>query len=189
MLRAAGLVDRLPGDRRRLAPGEQPAAGRGDQRQPDQQDQHVGQRHVTEHDGQAAAGPGQPGDHRARHAKNGAEQAERGGRRGGDHPPGRATGAGRGDRAQVLRILAADELASIDELRDRRPTLATVLPTRHLEGSRVRTSRAILLRAGQFLATRLVVDVLTTELVSACFDYPVAMTRLLIWLNIFLRVL
>ena len=53
----------------------------------------------------------------------------------------------------------------------------------------MRTSRAILLRAGQFLATRLVVDVLTTELVSACFDYPVAMTRLLIWLNIFLRVL
>ena len=68
-------------------------------------------------------------------------------------------------------------LASIDELRERRPTLATVLVTHHLEELPATTSHAILLRAGQLLATGPVVDVLTTELVSACFDYPVAIAR------------
>ena len=68
-------------------------------------------------------------------------------------------------------------LASIDELPERRPTLAAVLVTHHLEELPVTTSHAILLRAGQLLATGPVVDVLTTELVSACFDYPVAIAR------------
>ncbi len=68
-------------------------------------------------------------------------------------------------------------LASIDELRERRPTLATVLVTHHLEELPASTSHAILLRAGQLLATGPVADVLTTELVSACFDYPVAIAR------------
>jgi iron complex transport system ATP-binding protein len=68
-------------------------------------------------------------------------------------------------------------LASIDEMRERRPTLATVLVTHHLEELPASTSHAILLRAGQLLAAGPVVDVLTTELVSACFDYPVAIAR------------
>lgn len=68
-------------------------------------------------------------------------------------------------------------LASIDELRERRPNLAAVLVTHHLEELPASTSHAILLRAGQQLATGPVADVLTTELVSACFDYPVAIAR------------
>ena len=68
-------------------------------------------------------------------------------------------------------------LASIDKLRQRRPTLATVLVTHHLEELPASTSHAILLRAGQLLATGPVVEVLTTELISACFAYPVAIAR------------
>jgi iron complex transport system ATP-binding protein len=68
-------------------------------------------------------------------------------------------------------------LASIDELRERRPSLATVLVTHHLEELPSSTSHAILLRAGRLLAAGPVADVITTELVSACFDYPVAIAR------------
>jgi iron complex transport system ATP-binding protein len=68
-------------------------------------------------------------------------------------------------------------LASIDELRERQPGLATVLVTHHLEELPVSTSHALLLRGGQMLAAGAVADVLTTELVSACFDYPVAIAR------------
>jgi iron complex transport system ATP-binding protein len=68
-------------------------------------------------------------------------------------------------------------LASIDELRERQPGLATVLVTHHLEELPVSTSHALLLRAGQMLAAGPVADVLTTELVSACFDYPIAIAR------------
>ena len=50
-------LNRLPGDQRRLAAGQQPAGDGGDQRQPDQQDQHVTQRHVAEHRGQAGVCP------------------------------------------------------------------------------------------------------------------------------------
>ena len=68
-------------------------------------------------------------------------------------------------------------LASIDELRERQPGLATVLVTHHLEELPVSTSHALLLRGGQMLAAGPVGDVLTTELVSACFDYPIAIAR------------
>ena len=68
-------------------------------------------------------------------------------------------------------------LASIDELRERHPGLATVLVTHHLEELPVSTSHALLLRDGQMLAAGPAHDVLTTELVSACFDYPVAIAR------------
>ena len=68
-------------------------------------------------------------------------------------------------------------LACIDELRERQPSLATVLVTHHLEELPSSTSHALLLRAGQPLAAGPVRDVLTTELVSACFDYPVAIAR------------
>ena len=50
-------LNRLPGDQRRLAAGQQPAGDGGDQRQSDQQDQHVTQRHVAEHRGQAGVCP------------------------------------------------------------------------------------------------------------------------------------
>ncbi len=68
-------------------------------------------------------------------------------------------------------------LASLDELRDRRPGLATVLVTHHLEELPVSTSHALLLRGGQMVAAGAAAGVLTTELVSACFAYPVAIAR------------
>jgi iron complex transport system ATP-binding protein len=68
-------------------------------------------------------------------------------------------------------------LASLDELRERQPSLATVLVTHHLEELPASTSHALLLRGGQMLATGTVSEVLTTELVSTCFDYPIGIMR------------
>jgi iron complex transport system ATP-binding protein len=68
-------------------------------------------------------------------------------------------------------------LASIDGLRVRQPGLATVLVTHHLEELPASTSHALLLRGGRMLAAGTAGDVLTTELVSGCFDYPLAIAR------------
>jgi iron complex transport system ATP-binding protein len=68
-------------------------------------------------------------------------------------------------------------LASIDDLREHHPGLASVLVTHHLEELPVSTTHALLLRGGRTLAAGPAADVLTTELVSACFDYPVAIAR------------
>jgi iron complex transport system ATP-binding protein len=68
-------------------------------------------------------------------------------------------------------------LASVDELRQRQPSLATVLVTHHLEELPVSTTHALLLRRGQVLAAGSADDVLTNERASACFDHPVTITR------------
>ena len=68
-------------------------------------------------------------------------------------------------------------LAGITELRASQPGLATVLVTHHLEELPASTSHALLLRDGRMLAGGPVSEVLTTELVSECFDYPVAIAR------------
>ncbi|GAB2925388.1 ABC transporter ATP-binding protein [Nonomuraea fastidiosa] len=75
--------------------------------------------------------------------------------------------------------LAAREqlLAGIDALRARHPSLATVLVTHHLEELPATTTHAMLLRDGRCLASGPVGDVLTSELVSACFDHPVRLVR------------
>ncbi|TYB60252.1 ATP-binding cassette domain-containing protein [Nonomuraea sp. PA05] len=75
--------------------------------------------------------------------------------------------------------LAAREqlLASIDALRARHSALATVLVTHHLEELPATTTHAMLLRDGRCLAGGPVGDVLTSELVSACFDHPVRLVR------------
>ncbi|MFC4908452.1 ABC transporter ATP-binding protein [Actinomadura gamaensis] len=75
--------------------------------------------------------------------------------------------------------LAARErlLAAIDVLRENRPDLTTVLVTHHLEELPTSTSHAMLLRDGAVLASGPADEVLTTELVSACFDHPVTITR------------
>ena len=64
-------------------------------------------------------------------------------------------------------------LASLDELRQRQPGLATVLVTHHLEELPASTTHAALLRDGRMLAAGVVAEVLTTELASACFGHPV----------------
>lgn len=68
-------------------------------------------------------------------------------------------------------------LTSLDDLRERQPGLATVLVTHHLEELPASTTHALLLRAGRVLAAGGVGVVLTTELTSACFGHPVAVTR------------
>jgi iron complex transport system ATP-binding protein len=68
-------------------------------------------------------------------------------------------------------------LASVDELRQQQPGLATVLVTHHLEELPASTTHALLLRGGRILAAGTVGDVLTSELASACFDHPIAITR------------
>ncbi len=57
------------------------------------------------------------------------------------------------------------------------PDLASVLVTHHLEELPASTSHALLLRDGRVLAAGPADDVLTTELVSTCFDYPIAIAR------------
>jgi iron complex transport system ATP-binding protein len=68
-------------------------------------------------------------------------------------------------------------LASVDELRQQQPDLATVLVTHHLEELPSSTTHALLLRGGRVLAAGTVGDVLTSELASACFGHPVAINR------------
>jgi len=68
-------------------------------------------------------------------------------------------------------------LASLDELREHQPGLATVLVTHHLEELPASTTHALLLRGGRMLAAGPAADVLTTELASACFGYPITIRR------------
>ncbi|MEU7741760.1 ATP-binding cassette domain-containing protein [Nonomuraea sp. NPDC049158] len=75
--------------------------------------------------------------------------------------------------------LAAREqlLASLDVLRREHPALATVLVTHHLEELPASTTHALLLREGECMASGPVDEVLTTDLVSKCFDHPVRISR------------
>jgi iron complex transport system ATP-binding protein len=104
-----------------------------------------------------------------------------------------------GERARALiaralmaqpRVLLLDEpaagldlagreqlLASVDELRARQPGLAAVMVTHHLEELPASTSHALLLREGRVVAAGPAAAVLTTELVSACYDHPVTISR------------
>jgi iron complex transport system ATP-binding protein len=80
-----------------------------------------------------------------------------------------AAGLDIGGREQLLE--------SLDELRQRQPALTSVLVTHHLEELPASTSHALLLRDGVVLAAGLADEVLTTERVSTCFDYPIAIAR------------
>jgi iron complex transport system ATP-binding protein len=80
--------------------------------------------------------------------------------------------------ATGLDVAGREQLvASLDELRQRLPALATVLVTHHLEELPVSTTHALLLRGGQLLAAGAVGDVLTTELATACFGHPLTGIR------------
>jgi iron complex transport system ATP-binding protein len=80
--------------------------------------------------------------------------------------------------AAGLDVAGREQLvASMDDLRQRVPALATVLVTHHLEELPASTTHAVLLRDGRMLAAGVVADVLTTELASACFGHPLVVTR------------
>jgi iron complex transport system ATP-binding protein len=80
--------------------------------------------------------------------------------------------------AAGLDVAGREQLvASLADLRQRQPALATVLVTHHLEELPASTTHALLLRSGQMVAAGVVGKVLTTQLASACFGHPVEVTR------------
>lgn len=68
-------------------------------------------------------------------------------------------------------------LHTLDALHRTHPELATVLVTHHLEELPASTTHAMLIADGRLLAVGAADDVLTTENVSRCFDYPIAISR------------
>ncbi len=80
--------------------------------------------------------------------------------------------------ATGLDVAARERLlASVETLAEEVGELASVLVTHHLEDLPVTTSHAMLLRGGRSLAAGPVADVLTTELVSVCFDHAIEVRR------------
>ena len=75
--------------------------------------------------------------------------------------------------------LAAREqlLETIDRLEETHPGTASVLVTHHLEELPATTTHALLLAGGRAVAAGAAEDVITTENVSAAFDYPVTVRR------------
>lgn len=69
-------------------------------------------------------------------------------------------------------------LHTVDDLHRTHPELATVLVTHHLEELPVSTTHAMLIGGGRLLQCGPADDVLTTEHVSTCFDYPIAISRI-----------
>lgn len=73
-----------------------------------------------------------------------------------------------------LDVAAREQfLTTMDELHRARPDLATVLVTHHFEELPSTTSHAMLVRDGRVHASGAARDVLTTRLVSECFDHPI----------------
>lgn len=73
-----------------------------------------------------------------------------------------------------LDVAAREQfLETIDHLHRTQPELATVLVTHHLEELPETTTHAVLVTDGRILAAGPVHEVLTTELVSQSFDYPI----------------
>lgn len=68
-------------------------------------------------------------------------------------------------------------LATIDQVHARQPNLASILVTHHLEELPTSTTHAVLLRHGRIHAMGPVDDVLTTKLVSQCFEHPIDIER------------
>lgn len=71
-----------------------------------------------------------------------------------------------GERGRAL-------IDTIDALHRTKPDLATVLVTHHLEELPETTTHAVLIRKGRLVAAGDARDVLTTDLVSDAFDYPI----------------
>ncbi|MFT4088520.1 MAG: ATP-binding cassette domain-containing protein [Gordonia sp. (in: high G+C Gram-positive bacteria)] len=73
-----------------------------------------------------------------------------------------------------LDVAAREQLLhTVDRLHHTEPELATVLVTHHLEELPESTTRAALVKHGRIVALGTAEEVLTTESVSECFDYPI----------------
>ncbi|UCR90321.1 ABC transporter ATP-binding protein [Mycetocola spongiae] len=68
-------------------------------------------------------------------------------------------------------------LATLDVLVEDNPLLATLLVTHHLEELPRSTTHALLVRDGIFTSAGPVQEVLTSERVSECFDYPIRIAQ------------
>lgn len=74
-----------------------------------------------------------------------------------------------------LDVAAREQfLATIDVLHDAHPDLSTVLVTHHLEELPTTTTHAALIKNGAVLASGQAAEVLTSDLISACYAYPIA---------------
>ncbi|MBB5837500.1 ABC transporter ATP-binding protein [Kribbella italica] len=77
-----------------------------------------------------------------------------------------------------LDVAAREQLLdTIDVVHASQPTLSSILVTHHLEELPSSTTHAALLRGGRVQAAGRASDVLTSELVSACFDHPIRIHR------------
>lgn len=80
--------------------------------------------------------------------------------------------------ATGLDVAAREHLLeTVDALRHAHPEVASVTVTHHLEDLPASTTHAMLLRDGRIHATGTAARVLTSELVSGAFDFPLAITR------------
>ncbi|HJC59276.1 MAG TPA: ATP-binding cassette domain-containing protein, partial [Candidatus Dietzia intestinigallinarum] len=76
-----------------------------------------------------------------------------------------------------LDVAAREQfLATLDRLHDTQPELATVLVTHHLEELPTSTTHAMLISHGRIHAAGAARDVLTSELVTEAFEYPIAVS-------------
>ena len=76
-----------------------------------------------------------------------------------------------------LDVAAREQyLTTLDELHRSRPELATVLVTHHLEELPESTTHAALITDGRISAQGPATEVLTTQLVTECFAYPIAIS-------------
>lgn len=73
-----------------------------------------------------------------------------------------------------LDVAAREQLlATIDVLHEKHPELATILVTHHFEELPQSTTHAMLVKDGQILAQGGAESILTTDLVTECFAYPI----------------
>ena len=64
-------------------------------------------------------------------------------------------------------------LGALDDLAGSRPALPTIMVSHHLEDLPTSVTHVLLMRDGKKLAAGLVEDMLTSELVSECFGFPI----------------
>lgn len=80
--------------------------------------------------------------------------------------------------ATGLDVAAREHLLeTVDALRHRHPELGSVMVTHHLEDLPTSTSHAVLLRDGGVVAQGAADEVITSALVTAAFDFPLAVER------------
>jgi len=77
-----------------------------------------------------------------------------------------------------LDVAAREQLLeTLDDIRGTLPDTSTVMVTHHFEELPRTTTHAALVRGGRIMASGPVDDVLTTSLVSDCFDHPIRIVR------------